>query len=91
VSQHPNLLDYMLGAAVLYWAAMVVLFVVFAFVLPLMVFLIARNLKKMRLQLERLNDNIEGTDGGTGMLVRQALERMNLLLEGRTSDLTPRR
>jgi hypothetical protein len=46
----------------------VVVFIAFSFVLPLSVFLAMRNLRQIRMQLERFNDNIESGRAGVGPL-----------------------
>jgi uncharacterized membrane protein YciS (DUF1049 family) len=58
--------DLFLGLGALWFVLGVIVFAAFSFGVPFWIFTIARNIKRIRLQLERLNDTLDGTRAGSG-------------------------
>lgn len=62
--------DLIVGLGALWVVVGVVVFAAFSFGVPFWIFTMARNMKRIRLQLERLNDTIEARrPGGSGSVI----------------------
>ncbi len=62
--------DLLLSFGALWFVVGMVLYLAFAFFVPFFAFSMARNMKRIRLQLERLNDTLEsgGRKPGGGVI-----------------------